>query len=44
MTAITEPLDTGTQSERLELDRTFAMTVVGAGCWVILPRPGFWFT
>jgi plastocyanin len=36
MTAITEPLETGTQSERLELDRTFAMTVVGAGCWVMV--------
>ena len=36
MTAITEPLDTGTQSERPELDRTFAMTVVGAGCWVMV--------
>ena len=36
MTAITEPVGTGAQVERLELERSFAMTVVGAGCWVMV--------
>ena len=36
MTAIAEPVDTGTQVERQSLERTFAMTVVGVGCWVMV--------
>ena len=36
MAAITEPVDTVTQVEHLRLERTFAMTVVGAGCWVMV--------
>ena len=36
MTAITDPVDTGTQVERQPLERTFAMTVAGAGCWVMV--------
>ena len=36
MTAITEPANTVVQTERLQLERTFAMTVVGAGCWVMV--------
>jgi len=36
MTAITERADAVTQVERKHLDRTFAMTVVGAGCWVMV--------
>ena len=36
MTAVTEAVDTGTQVERLELERTFAMSVVGAGCWAMV--------
>ena len=36
MTAITEPANTVVQTERLELERTFAMTVVSAGCWVMV--------
>src|SRR6266508_5737822 len=33
MTAITERANAVTRVERQPLDRTFAMTVVGAGCW-----------
>jgi Cupredoxin-like domain len=36
MTAITEPANAVVQTERGQLDRTFAMTLVGAGCWVIV--------
>ena len=36
MTAITEPADTVTKVEGHQLERTFAMTVVGAGCWVMV--------
>jgi plastocyanin len=36
MTAITEPVDTGTQVERQPLERTLSMTVVGTGCWVMV--------
>jgi hypothetical protein len=36
MTAITEPANAVVQTERLQLERTFAMTVVGAGCWVMV--------
>ena len=36
MTAITERADAGMRVERQQLDRTFAMTVVGAGCWVMV--------
>jgi hypothetical protein len=32
MTAITERANAVMQVERQQLDRTFAMTVVGAGC------------
>ena len=36
MTAITEPATTVTQVERQPLERTFAMTLVGAGCWAMV--------
>jgi hypothetical protein len=36
MTAITESATTIRQVERQQLERTFAMTVVGAGCWAIV--------
>ena len=36
MTTITERADAVTQVERQQLDRTFAMTLVGAGCWVMV--------
>lgn len=36
MTAITERANTVTQVRRQQLERTFAMTVVGAGCWVMV--------
>jgi hypothetical protein len=36
MTAITERANAVMQVERKQLDRTFAMTVVGAGCWVMV--------
>jgi len=36
MTAVTEPANAVVQTERLQLERTFAMTVVGAGCWVMV--------
>ena len=36
MTAITEPAGAVTRVERQPLERTFAMTVVGAGCWVMV--------
>src|SRR4029453_12081579 len=36
MTALTEPVDTVVQTERQQLERTFAMNVVGAGCWVMV--------
>jgi hypothetical protein len=36
MTAITQPATTVTQVERQQLERTFAMTVVGAGCWAMV--------
>ena len=36
MTAITKPVDAGTQVDRQPLERTFAMTVVGAGCWLMV--------
>jgi hypothetical protein len=36
MTAITEPVNSVTQVERQQLERTLAMTVVGAGCWVMV--------
>ena len=36
MTAVTEPVDARTQVESQQLERTFAMTVVGAGCWVLV--------
>ena len=36
MTAVTEPVDAGTQVESQQLERTFAMTVVAAGCWVMV--------
>jgi hypothetical protein len=36
MTAIAEPATTVAQADRLQLHRTFAMTVVGAGCWVMV--------
>ena len=36
MTAISEPINTVVQTDRLQLERTFAMTVVGAGCWAMV--------
>ena len=36
MTAITKPVDTVAQVERQQLERTFAMSVVSAGCWVMV--------
>ncbi len=36
MAAITERANAVMQVERQQLDRTFAMTVVGAGCWVMV--------
>jgi hypothetical protein len=36
MTAITERAGTVTKVERQRLDRTFAMTVIGACCWVMV--------
>jgi plastocyanin len=36
MTAVTEPANTVVQTERPQLERTFAMTVVGAGCWAMV--------
>jgi hypothetical protein len=36
MTATTRQEDAIVQTERLQLERTFAMTVVSAGCWVMV--------
>ena len=36
MTSITEPANAVTQVERQQFERSFAMTVVGAGCWVMV--------
>ena len=36
MTAITDPVKTVTLVDRQQLERTFAMTLVGAGCWAMV--------
>jgi hypothetical protein len=36
MTAITEPVNTVMQVDRQPIDRTFAMTLAGAGCWAMV--------